>query len=334
MRDIFSRCKIVFAISALLLTGGLNTKASASTDATSLPQKTLSPYIRTQGISGNLSSVGSDTLSNMMTYWAEEFQRLYPGVNIQIQSTGSSTAPTALTERTADFGPMSRLMKSRERDAFERRHGYRPTAIPVAIDSIAIMVNKDNPVVGIKIEDVDAMFSEFMRCGGSHSINNWGQLGLTGPWKNRDIQLFGRNAASGTYGYFKKKVLCSGDYRRTVNEQPGSASVVQSVSSSLNAVGYSGIGYITSGVKTVPVSVDGGSYIKPTIENAHNSSYPLSRLLYVYVNKAPNQRLSPMVTEFIRFILSEEGQEIVVKDGYVPLSPEQIKLTLRDLNLE
>ena len=226
-------------------------------------------YVKTSGVSGNLSSVGSDTLANLMTLWAEDFKREYPNVNIQIQAAGSSTAPPALSEGTSNLGPMSRKMKDKEIEAFEQKFGYKPTPIRVAIDALAVFVNKDNPIKGMTIPQVDAVFSSTRKCGYPENITQWGQLGLAGSWETNPIQLFGRNSVSGTYGYFKKKALCKGDYKTNVNEQPGSASVVQSVSTSLNSIGYSGIGYKTSSVKAVPLArEDGDEFIEATPENA------------------------------------------------------------------
>ena len=281
----------------------------------------LPEYEKTSGVSGNLSSVGSDTLANLMTLWAEEFKRAYPNVNIQIQAAGSSTAPPALTEGTANMGPMSRKMKDKEIESFEKKHGYKPTAVRVAIDALAVYVHKDNPLEGLTISQVDAIFSSTRKCGADDDVNKWGDLGLAGAWSDRDVQLFGRNSVSGTYGYFKKKGLCKGDFKNTVNEQPGSASVVQSVTASLNAIGYSGIGYKTAGVKLVPLAKkEGKPFVEATKENASSGKYPLSRYLYVYVNKHPNKPLAPMEYEFMKLILSKVGQEVVVKDGYVPVS--------------
>lgn len=292
----------------------------------------LADYQRTSGVSGNLSSVGSDTLANLMTLWAEEFKRVYPNVNIQIQAAGSSTAPPALTEGTSNFGPMSRKMKSKEIEAFEKKFGYKPTGIRVAIDALAVYVHKDNPIKGMTIPQVDAVFSSNRKCGAAADVNRWGDLGMTGPWKNRDIQLFGRNSVSGTYGYFKKKALCKGDFKPNVNEQPGSASVVQSVSASINGIGYSGIGYKTSGVKAVPLTKkEGKPFIAATNDNAAKGTYPLSRYLWVYVNKHPNKPLAPLDREFIKMVLSKAGQKVVVKDGYVPLSKKVVDKELAKL---
>jgi phosphate transport system substrate-binding protein len=282
--------------------------------------ESLPVYEKKSGVSGNLSSVGSDTLANLMTLWAEEFKRVYPNVNVQIQAAGSSTAPPAITEGTANLGPMSRLMKDNEVEAFEKRHGYKPTPVAVAIDALAVFVHKDNPIAGLTLQQVDALFSSTRTCGGPEDLNTWGQLGLPGAWASRDIQLYGRNSVSGTYGYFKEHALCKGDFRNTVNEQPGSASVVQSVSSSLNGVGYSGIGYTTSSVRTVPLSNSPGKpFVDATPENAINGSYPLARFLYVYINKEPGKEIAPITREFLAMVLSRRGQEVVVKDGYIPL---------------
>ncbi len=292
----------------------------------------LPDYQPSSGVSGNLSSVGSDTLANLMTLWAEEFKRQYPNINIQIQAAGSSTAPPALTEGTSNIGPMSRKMKSKEIQAFETRFGYKPTAVPVAIDALAVYVHKDNPIKGMTIPEVDAIFSSTRKCRGKQDITRWGDLGLKGSWKNRTIQIYGRNSVSGTYGYFKKKALCKGDYKNSVNEQPGSASVVQSVSSSLNGIGYSGIGYKTSGVKAVPLAKKPGKpYVAATPENAINKKYPLSRFLYVYVNKHPNKPLAPLEREFLKLVLSKIGQEVVIKDGYIPLPSKVVDKVLKNL---
>ncbi len=323
--------KIPFQIKSVIAGFGFASAmlVSSSAAAVQTVDEGIPEYHKASGVAGNLSSVGSDTLANLMTLWAEEYKRLYPNVNIQIQAAGSSTAPPALTEGTSNLGPMSRKMKDKERDAFEKKYGYKPTAIPVAIDALAVYVNKDNPVKGLSIPQVDAIFSSTRKCGYPEDITNWGQVGLEGAWKDRPIQLYGRNSVSGTYGYFKKKALCKGDYKNNVNEQPGSASVVQSVTSSLNGIGYSGIGYKTSGVKAVPLAKkQGGEFIEATPENAVSGKYPLARFLYIYVNKQPNKPLPPLEGEFIKMVLSKTGQQVVIKDGYIPLPAKVVEKVL------
>ena len=312
LTKLFARCGAV-ALSATLGVSG------AAAQTIQVDEK-LPAYEKVSGISGNLNSIGSDTLNNLMTLWAEGFKKVYPNVNVQIEGKGSSTAPPALIEATAQLGPMSRAMKSKETDAFEKKFGYKPTPIRTSLDSLAVFVNKDNPVAGLNIEQVDAVFSKNRKCGAVTDVTTWGDAGLTGTWTTAPISLYGRNSASGTYGFFKKKALCKGDYKDTVKEQPGSASVVQGVSEDPNGAGYSGIGYTTSGVRAVALAESGTDYVKPNYDNVASGKYPLARFLYIYVNKAPNSALDPLTSEFLKFVLSKEGQEIVVKDGYYPLS--------------
>ncbi len=281
----------------------------------------LPAYQPASGVAGNLSSAGSDTLANLMTLWAEAFKRHYPNVYVQVQAAGSSTAPPALTEGTVSLGPMSRSMKDRERTSFENRYGYLPTAIPVAIDAVAIFVHRDNPIEGMTLPQVDAVFSATRRCGQSTAIASWGELGLGSVWARRHIQLFGRNSVSGTYGFFKGEALCNGDFSPRVNEQPGSASVVQAISTAVNGIGYSALGFRTASVKPVPLASRAGApHVMPSAETAVNGDYPLSRFMYIYVNKVPGQPLPPLEREFLTMVLSREGQQMVVKDGYIPLT--------------
>ena len=279
----------------------------------------LPAYRAAPGVSGNLISIGSDTLNNLMTLWAEGFRTFYPNVSIQIQGAGSGTAPPALVQGTAQFGPMSRPMRGTEAQEFERRYGYPPTPIRGAIDALAVFVHRDNPIQCLSLQQVDAIFSSTRRGGAPAAINTWGQLGLTGEWANRPIALYGRNSASGTYGYFKDVALFGGDYRPEVREQPGSATVVQGVATDIGAIGYSGIGYATADVRVVPIRGQDGNCYGPTPEHAGSGDYPIARFLYVYVNRNPNQPLDPLRAEFIRFVYSREGQQAVVRAGYIPV---------------
>jgi len=286
-------------------------------------------YSKTSGVSGNLSSVGSDTLNNLMTLWAEGYKKEYPNIRIQIEGKGSTTAPPALIQGASQLGPMSRQMKAEEIDAFEKKYGYKPTSFRVAVDGIAVFANKDNPVKCLTMQQIDGIFSKGHACGGK-TINTWGEAGVK-EWSSQPISLYGRNSASGTYGYFKEHALCKGDYRDTVKEQPGSASVVQGVTEDKYAIGYSGVGYKTSGVKAVPVADKSGTCQDDSPENILTGKYPISRFLYVYINKAPNKPLDPMVREFIKYVLSQQGQQVVVKDGFIPLPAKIVQEELAKL---
>jgi phosphate transport system substrate-binding protein len=285
----------------------------------------LPAYEKTAGVSGNLSGVGSDTMANLMTMWGEGFARAYPSVRVQMEGKGSSTAPPALIAGTAQLGPMSRAMKSTEIDEFEKKFGYKPTEIRTSYDALAIYVHRDNPLDKITLTQADGAFSKTRKRGGKEAAT-WAELGLTGDWAAKPISLYGRNSASGTYGFFKEHVLQNGDYKDNVKEQPGSASVVQGVSGDRYAMGYSGIGYKTSGVKNLALAEkDGGPFSSGSYEDVVSKKYPLSRFLFLYVNKAPGKPLDPLVREFLKFVLSKEGQQVVIKDGYLPLTPDLVK---------
>ncbi len=280
----------------------------------------LPTYAKVEGLRGTLNAAGSDTMLELQTLMAEEFRKLYPQVKIQVEGKGSSTAPPALIEGTVQLGNMSRKMKDKEVDAFEEAFGYEPARFDVALDTLAVFVNKDNPIESLTIEQVDAVFSKTRQCGAPADISTWGQLDLGGNWATAPISLYGRNAASGTYGYFKDHALCKGDYKDTVKEQPGSASVVQGIEKDVFGIGYSGIGYTTSGVRAVPLApTPGQPAVAASSENAADGSYPLARFLHIYVNKAPGKALDRLTAEYLRFILSADGQRVVIKAGFDPL---------------
>ena len=280
----------------------------------------LTPYQRTSGVSGSLNSVGSDTMNNMMTLWAETFRKYYASVKVQVEGKGSSTAPPALIAGTSQFGPMSRQMRATEIDQFEAKYKYKPTELKTSYDALAVYVHKDNPIEKLTLAQVEAMFGKARKRGYKQNIATWGQVGLTGDWANRPISIYGRNSASGTYGFFKEHVLKNGDFKDTVKEQPGSASVVQGITEDRYAIGYSGIGYRTSGVKAVAIAeTDAGPFSNGSYADVQSGKYALSRYLYLYINKAPGRPLDPLVGEFVKLIFSKEGQEAVVKDGYMPL---------------
>jgi phosphate transport system substrate-binding protein len=295
----------------------------------------LPEYKTVQGVSGTIKSVGSDTLNNLMTLWAEKFKEKYPNVQVEIEGKGSSTAPPALIAGASNVGPMSRPMKDAEIDEFEKKFGYKPVAVKTSIDMVAVYVNKDNPIAkqGLSLPQVDAIFSKTRKGGHATDIATWGEAGLDGAWANQPISIYGRNSASGTYGFFKSNALFKGDYKDSVKEQPGSSSVVQGIASDKNGIGYSGIGYKTADVEAVPLAENHGDKPAPATA-ATVEDYPLARFLLVYVNKQPGKDLDPLRREFIKLIFSKEGQEVVVKDGYLPVSYEIAKQTLAEVGID
>ena len=281
--------------------------------------KNLNKYKATSSVSGNVKSIGSDTMNNLMTLWAEKFKAAYPSVSIEIEGKGSSTAPPAMINGTSTFGPMSRQMKPKEMASFVDKFGYKATQLRTSIDMLAVYVHKDNPIKGLTMQQVDAIFSKARKGGYSKDITTWGDLGLTGAWADRKITLYGRNSASGTYGYFKKKALFKGDFKDTVKEQPGSSAVVTSVSNDISGIGYSGIGYKTADVRAVPLGKRAGQFTPAEADHAYSGKYPLARFLWLTVNYKPGSQLEPLRREFIQLIFSKQGQKVVAKDGYFPV---------------
>jgi len=311
--------------------GGL---AFAGKDQAVKVDPNLKAYTERSGVSGNIKSVGSDTMNNLMALWGEDFLKFYPNVNIEVEGKGSSTAPPALISGTSTFSPMSRLMKSKEVDEFEKKYGYKPTPVRTAIDMLAVYVHKDNPIEFLTLQQIDAIFSSTRKGGNTENITTWGQLGLKGEWADKPISLYGRNSASGTYGYFKKHALFKGDFKDSVKEQPGSASVVQGIASDMYGIGYSGIGYKTADVRAVPLKLDVRSDVIPaTAKHAYAGTYPLARFLYLYVNYKPGSDLDPLRAEFIKYVFSTEGQANVLKDGYFPISDRIAKKDLSEIGL-
>ena len=319
-KTILSGLRFVFVVASIIFL----TPNDAHSDS-GAPKALTTPVPASPALEGMLSCIGSDTINNLMTLWGEQFRKMHPKVVIQVEGKGSGTAPPALIQGTAQLGPMSREWKNSELELFEKSFGFKPTGIKVAVDALGIFVNKDNPLSQISLEQIDAIFSKTRRRGGTSDITTWGQLGLSGSWASKRISIYGRNSASGTYGYFKQRALDEGDFKDIVKEQPGSSAVVQSVSVDSYSIGYSGIGYKTSGVKALSIAEDSeAAGVAPIPENAYNGSYPLSRFLYIYFKKDPHTSLDPLVAEFLKFVLSAEGQQLAAKDGYFPLTEIQV----------
>lgn len=310
-------------------TAGMMTGAASAQDKAHPLDESLPNYEAVQGVTGSIKSMGSDTMNNIMTLWGELFMKAYPGVSVEVIGKGSSTAPPALTEGQAQFGPMSREMKAAEVDRFEEVHGYKPTLLRTGIDCLAVFVNKDCPLESLTLDQVADIFSV------KGAEMTWGDVGVTdSAWRNQPITLYGRNSASGTYGYFKQVALDGNDYKDTVKEQPGSSAVVQAVATDQYAMGYSGIGYATQDVKAIALAEDSASEaFAPDLEHAYSGEYPLARFLLVYINNNPGRKLEPLRAEFIKLIFSRQGQEAVLKDGYFPLPADMAAEELKSVGL-
>jgi phosphate transport system substrate-binding protein len=287
------------------------------------------------GVSGAIKAIGSDTMGNLMSLWAEGFLAFYPAVKVSIEAKGSSTGPSGLIEGQSNIAPMSRAMKADEIDAFERKFGYKPTQLRAGIDMLAIYVHRDNPIAkqGLTLQQVDAIFSRTRKGGETRDVATWGDLGLDGDWADKPISLYGRNSASGTYGYFKQHALFGGDFKDSVKEQPGSSAVISGIAKDRYGIGYSGIGYRTADVLVVPLALSADEQpVAPTTELV--DEYPLTRFLYIYVNRKPGEVLDPLRREFLRYIYSKQGQQLVIQDGYLALSAAIAQQELTQIGIE
>jgi len=285
--------------------------------------QSLPAYQAVPGIAGQIKSVGSDTLNEDMELWVKGFHERYPDAKVNVEGKGSATAPPALLDGTSQFGPMSRPMNAEESEAFGKKYGYKASDFAVAVDALAVYVNKDNPIKCLTMEQVDRIFSTRRLGSGGHSIDTWGDAGLTGEWASQPIVMYGRNEISGTYEFFREHVLYNGEFKPEVKQQPGSEDVVGNVAKNKFAIGYSGIGYKTDGVRAVPLAVTFGRECADTsAESTYSGKYPVARFLYIYLNKKPNEPIDPLRREFIKYILSKDGQALTEKSGFYPLSNE------------
>jgi phosphate transport system substrate-binding protein len=281
----------------------------------------IPPYQLVSGLTGTLSVAGSETMKPLTESWAKDLMQLYPGLTIKVESRGSETGLDALLEGKAQIAAMSRRMTQQEIVEFKREFGYEPTEVPVAVDALAVFVHKDNPIEGLSLTQLDAMFSKERRRGLEYPINTWGAaLVLEEGWAEAPVHLYGRNGNSGTATFFRDLVLNGAALKNTMTVGAGSASVVVDLVKDRLGIGFSGIGYQISGIRPVPIaSVQGGRYVLPSFQSAMDGSYPLRRNLYLYVNKPSKVSAPPVLTEFVKFALSQQGQQIVLSNGYYPL---------------
>jgi phosphate transport system substrate-binding protein len=290
-------------------------------------------YTAERPVSGELKSVGSDSMEPLMILWGEDFKKFHPRVNTLFLCKGSATAPKALLEGSAIMGQMSREMNDQELAAFQAKYGYAPTRIPVAVDALVVYVNASNPIRQLRMEEIDAIFSTTRRGGGKSDILRWGDLGLGGDWKQRDIQAYGRDENSGTRAFFKEHALKKGDFKPSVKAYMDQFAVVEAPSVDGGGISYGPLQYANQMVKGVPVaSFNSDRFIEPTLENIQKGTYPLTRFLYIYVNKTPGKPLDPTVKEFMRFVLSREGQAGVSSFGAIAIPGDLAAMGLGKLN--
>ena len=278
-------------------------------------------YAAQEQVSGKLTVAGSETMKPLIDAWVGDLSRRHPGMKITSTGAGSETGLEALLAHQTEIAAMSRRMTAAEISVFVKEYGYEPTEVPVANDALAIFVHRDNPITGLSLDELDAMFCRERRRGLSYAIDSWGLVGLLDEWFDAPIRLYGRNGKSGTSYLFREEVCKGGTFRPQLINAQGSASVVLDLVKDLQGIGFSAIGYRTSTVKPVPIaSVKGGRYVEPNFQTAMDGSYPLRRNLYLYIARPPKTAPSPAMTELVRFALSQQGQQLALDHGYFPLS--------------
>ena len=285
----------------------------------------IQSYAKAGSVSGALTVAGSETMKGLSHRWESKLREIYPGMAIQIQGIGSETGPPALLDGKAQIAAMSRQMTRKEIEDFTKQYGYEPTEVPVAADALAVFVHRDNPISGMTLAELDATFCKEHRRGLNEDRISWSQFGLSGEWSEAAITLLGRNKTSGTSTFFREQVCGNGDFKDRMKTEAGSASVVVGVKKDRYAIGFSGIGYRTSSVKPIYLAVvKEKPLIEPTFETVTDGSYPLRRHLYLYINKAPKASMPTAVTEFVKFAVSQEGQQAVIEEGFFPLPTAQL----------
>jgi phosphate transport system substrate-binding protein len=302
----------------------------------------LASYQPATTVKGEIRSVGADTMEELTKLWIAGFSKVQPGATFTMDAKASGTAVPALTDGKADIGPCAREVLPPELGPFQKKFGYEPFAVRVASGSyrtpgkthaIAFLVNKDNPIEKVTFSQLDAVFSTTRRHGGKEDIRTWGQLGLKGEWADKPIALWGLIRPNGIANFIQARVMANGEYKSGINERTTVGSlaaldaIAQGVAADRYAIGYAGFGNLIPGVKAVALAEnDGGPYYKGTFDEVVTHTYPLSRHIYVYINRGPNQPIDPKIREFLDYILSKDGQDAVVKEGiFLPLSASAVK---------
>jgi phosphate transport system substrate-binding protein len=320
----------------LLAFGTVTSTAAENTEVQKLLDQ-LQQYKKGESVTGTIKSKGSDTMQPLMNAWLESFQKLHPSVTSEVSHNGSSQAPKAVIDDQATFGAMSRDWTQTELGDFKKAHGYDPLRIATCIDMLAIYVHKDNPITGLTLPQIDAIFSNTRKGGFKQDIKTWGDLGLTGEWATKPIVLYGRSEGSGTYKYFQEHALFKGTFKPNYKTAPGSSGVIDAITNDKFAIGYSGIGYNNPSVKVVPISLGENAndpFVTAVAEHAYDESYPLSRYLYLSFKQKPREPVDSLRREFLNFVFSQQGQKIVNENQYLPLPAEDVAANRKKLGLE
>lgn len=290
-------------------------------------------YAPPKALEGELTLVGSDSMEPLVILWFDAFQKFHPQAHLKAISKGSATAPPALAEGRCAVGPMSRAMEAEEEAKVEAALGAKPMRLLVAYDALAIWVNRANPIQRLTLEQLDAIFSATKKRGWELPMDTWGDLGLRGAWRKRGIQPFGRDPLSGTRAFFKEKVLQKGEFSPRCKVGGDQWAVVEAPGKNAAGISYGPLNYAEPIVRQVPLSPGCGKPgVLPTRENIAKGSYPLTRALSLYLAQGPKAPSPELAKEFLRFVLSKEGQDLVTAYGAVPVAQELAESQLQGLH--
>lgn len=265
-------------------------------------------------LSGTIKVSGSSTMSNLISLWCKGFSNIYHNTNCMVESFGSIKAPDDLQSGKVDIGAMSEPMSDKDKQDFKNVYGYIPLEIKVAQDMIAVLVNAENPITCITISELDGIYSNSNSCKGSTNINTWGELNLDGQWADTPISVYGRTPLSATYYVFRKVALCGGTYKKSVTELASSRDIVDFVARDTTSIGYSGSGILGPGVKSINVGDSKDKCYPPQSKYAASKQYPFTRDLYLYLKEDPKS-MKKTTREFLKYVLSKQGQKAVIESG-------------------
>ncbi len=292
----------------------------------------LPVYRPADGVTGTITMTGSTTMSQLASVWAESFQAYQPQVGFEITVTGSATAVDAVMNGEAQFGMLSRFITQEEITAFEEKYGYPPTVVVPSLEPIAIYVNADNPIAGLTVDQLDAIFSSTHLRGSV--ARTWGDLGSTGAWASRPITLHGRGDNTGSQVYFQTAVLAGGEFNPAMASHQDNNRLVRALSDDLTGIGFAGMLYQSPNVKAVPIAINAeGPYVSIEGDAVTGTAYPLTRPLQIVVNHRPGTDLPVAQQEFLKYIFSRLGQEDVVRGGFTPISAAHAEVSLNPVGL-
>jgi phosphate transport system substrate-binding protein len=305
-------------------------------------------------VAGVIRNWGNNEMAALLNQWQAGFRKYHPAIQFENKLMGPASAMAGIYTGVADLSWTGHEIWKEESMAFEWLFQYKPLGIEVATSSLdvydhgsqlVVFVNKDNPIAGLSLAQLDGIFGSEHKRGG-RNLRTWGELGLKGEWADRPIHVYGYDAETGAGSFFRHAVLAdsykwNGDLKEFNDEQRADGSmidagprIVAALAADPAGIGYAKLRYMKPSVKVLSLAAENGTaYVEPSRNNVQRRTYPLTRVMTVYLNRAPDQPVDPKLREFLQYILSQEGQQAIVREGgYLPLTPSVVQEQLRKLN--